>query len=476
MGTNKNQQNLLVCWSNLLAGASPDNDCSLPKRKKQMAKELRYSLTTSADRRTTTPTLYVCVAYKGSSTGRKYFIVQGLISPDFTHWNKAKQRFNSGTYTATDNNPKLEELCELCDKLLENSAITSPKKFVEALERNEAPPAETLGDFLRELIDDWKSGKNNKLPSKAYQPYINLLHKLETEKDAEYKEKVCDLINVPIDKVDNKCFIQFHYFVLSLSDKEGRSNYLNIMKLFKQVHKKAFELEKNDTVLRFPYSKHAPYKKKKKEKRSALTTEQYAKFVELDVKTLPKSGTLTYELMQLYKDYCIFLYEMFSRPVDVTRAHSNDIVTINRKKFLSYIPTKKKNNTQDEDGKTVCAPITDTAMKIINKYKGKSSQGYIFPFSMNEYEWDMTNAEDWNKWNNRKQRVQEMINSWLRNKVAQVIGVDFPLTLYIFRHSTFTHACMAKGMDRDSIIDIAKKGGSSLKMIDKHYYSNTVAI
>ena len=122
-----------------------DNDCSLPKRKKQMAKELRYSLTTSADRRTTTPTLYVCVAYKGSSTGRKYFIVQGLISPDFTHWNKAKQRFNSGTYTATDNNPKLEELCELCDKLLENSAITSPKKFVEALERNEAPPAETLG-------------------------------------------------------------------------------------------------------------------------------------------------------------------------------------------------------------------------------------------------------------------------------------------------------------------------------------------
>lgn len=209
-----------------------------------MAKELRYSLTTSADRRTTTPTLYVCVAYKGSSTGRKYFIVQGLISPDFTHWNKAKQRFNSGTYTATDNNPKLEELCELCDKLLENPAITSPKEFVEALERNEAPPAETLGDFLRELIDDWKCGKNNKFPSKAYQPYINLLHKLEKEEDAEYKEKVCDLINVPIDKVDNKCFIQFHYFVLSLSDKGGRSNYLNIMKLFKQVHKKRLNLKK----------------------------------------------------------------------------------------------------------------------------------------------------------------------------------------------------------------------------------------
>ena len=442
-----------------------------------MAKELRYNLTTSADRRAALPTLYVCVAYKGSSKGRKYFTVQGLISPDFRYWSKKEQRFTSGTDTAKANNPVLEDICALCDELLTNSAITSPSEFIEALKRGCAPSdVLTFGDFLRELIDDWKSGKNNKLPSKAYQPYINLLHKLEKEKDAQYRGKGCDLINVPIANVDNQCFIQFHHFVLSLSDKEGRSNYINIMKLFKQVHKKAFELELTDTVFRFPYAKHAPNNNKKKKKRSALTMEQYAKFVKLDVTTLPKSGTLTYELMQLYKDYCIFLYEMFSRPVDVTRAHSNDIVTIHEKKFLSYIPTKKKNNTQDDEDKTVAAPITDTAMRIINKYKGKSSQGYIFPFSMNEYKWDMVNAKDWNKWNNRKQRVQEMINSWLRNKVAKAIGVDFPFTLYVFRHSVFTHACMAKGTDKDSIINIAKKGGTSIKMIDKHYYSSTVAL
>lgn len=38
-----------------------------------------------------------------------------------------------------------------------------------------------------------------------------------------------------------KCFIQFSNFVLSLSDDDGKSNYLNIMKLFKQTHKKAFD-------------------------------------------------------------------------------------------------------------------------------------------------------------------------------------------------------------------------------------------
>ncbi len=442
-----------------------------------MANEIRYSLTTSADRRTADPTLYVCVAYKGSSNGRKYFTIQGLIAPDFHYWDKKTQRFSSGTDTAKANNPILEKLCKLCEELLNNSAITNPSEFVEALKRGCAPDdVLTLGSFLREVIDDMRNGTNNKLPSKNYQTYLNLLHKLEKEEKAQYKGKVRNLINVPMAEVDDDCFIQFGEFILSLSADEGRTNYLNIMKLFKQVHTKAYKIRKTDTVLRYPYADYAPRNNKKKIKRTALTIEQYNKFVALDVTTLPKCGTLTYELMQLYKDYCIFLCEMFSRPVDVTCAHSTNIVAINGKNFLSYIPTKKKNNKQDDEDKMVYAPITDTAMRIINKYKGQSSQGYIFPFSMNEYKWDMTNAKDWNRWQNRKQRLQEMINSWLRNKVAKVIGMNFPLTLYVFRHSAFTHACMAKGMERNSIINIAKNGGTSIDMIDKHYYSNTVAI
>ena len=159
-----------------------------------MAKELRYSLTTSADRRTAEPTLYVCVAYKGSSNGRKYFTIQGLTSPDFRYWEKKTQRFSSGTDTAKANNPLLEDVCALCDELLVNSAITSPSEFIEALKRGVAPPdVLTLGDFLRELIDDMRSGKNNKRPSKNYQCYITLLHKLEKEEKAQYKGKVLDL-------------------------------------------------------------------------------------------------------------------------------------------------------------------------------------------------------------------------------------------------------------------------------------------
>lgn len=47
----------------------------------------------------------------------------------------------------------------------------------------------------------------------------------------QYKGKKCDLINTPITKVDNKCFIQFHYLVLSLLDEKGRRNYIKIISI-----------------------------------------------------------------------------------------------------------------------------------------------------------------------------------------------------------------------------------------------------
>ena len=155
------------------------------------------------------------------------------------------------------------------------------------------------------------------------------------------------------------------------------------------------------------------------------------------------------------------------------RAHTNNIITENGVKFLRYVPEKKKNNKQTDKNKIVNTRLSDAALAIIEKYKGKSKQGYIFPFSMNEYKWEMMDAKSWNKWNNRKQTAQEQINSWLRNKVAKAIGVDFRLTLYTFRHSTLTHACMSKSANWGAI---ALESGTSIKMLEQHYVSNTIAI
>ena len=148
-----------------------------------MAKKLRYTLTTSVPGRRTKDVLCVVAGYKGTPQGRKHYVIEGLTSPDFRYWDKKAQRFTSGTDTAKANNPVLDAICERCNELLNNSAITSPSEFVDALKSGHtASEVITLGSFLRSLIDEMRNGTNNKRPSKNYQCYINLLHKLERGK------------------------------------------------------------------------------------------------------------------------------------------------------------------------------------------------------------------------------------------------------------------------------------------------------
>lgn len=438
-----------------------------------MANNLRYSLTTSAPG-ASKGVLCVVVSSKGRPQ-RNYYRVESINDSDLRFWDKSTQRFYTGTDVARALNPTLDALCALCDELLNNSAVTTPKEFVDAL-RNGAAPSDviTLGDFLRSLIEDMRNGANNKRPSRNYQPYRNLLHKLEKEKTASYKGKKLDIIDVPLSDVDNKCFIQFSDFLLSLSDEDGRTNYANVMKFFKQVHTVAYNRELTDTVLRFKYTDNAPFSAvEDAEKAPSFTLEQYAQFIELDVKALPRCGALTYDRMQMYKDYCIFLYEMQMRPADVTQAHRNNIVEINGIKYYRYIPEKKKNCKGCAKNRITNARITARALEIIEKYNGRSSQGYIFPFSMNEYSWDMNDAESWNKWNNRRANLQEKINAWLRYKVAVALGWNIKLTLYTFRHSTLTHACMSTNANWGAV---ALNAGTSIDMLQKHYVSNTITV
>lgn len=419
-------------------------------------KQLRYTLTPSAPSKAK-GVLCVVIGYKGQSTGRKSFPIDGITNPNYEFWDKKAQRFKDGTDTARANNPVLEKICALCDELLKDTTITTPVQFYNALELGRVPVT-TLGDFLNQLIDEMRNGTNNKRPSRHYQTYRNLLHKLEREGN---------LINVPIGEICNSHFIQFSNFILSLADDEGKSNYLNLMKYFKQVHKKAFDRELNDNALRFKYTDNAPFADDE-EKLPSLTLEQYAQFCELDLSTIPQSGVNADFYKELYHDVCIFLYEVKTRPVDFIHAHTDNIVIVNGKHYYKYVAEKKKNYKGRD--KVVYAPLSEKALQIIAKYEGKSSKGYIFPFSLNEFDWDYTNAQSWNKWNNRKNRALEMVRVWLK-KVQKIMKLEFDLTLYTFRRSALSHACMAKNAN---LMQIALNGGTSVNMLQKHYVSNVI--
>lgn len=308
----------------------------------------------------------------------------------------------------------------------------------------------TWGDSIRKLISDRKT-ESIKNPSKTYQKYINLLHKLEREGK---------ILNKPLSEICNKDFIDFGDFILhKLTDKEGRSNYSNIMKLFKAVHNIAADKELNNNTLRYNYNQYAPIKNSKEI--FIFTEKQYEKFQLYDLSKIPQKGTDAMFKKELYRDFCIFLYEMKMRPADVIRLHTSNIIT----NEIKYIPEKKKNYNTGRN-RTTTVPISQTAKAIISKYKDMSKKGYIFPFSMNNNDWEYTNAESWNKWQNAKQKQIEQINKFL-HKFEKVLNVKKKITTYSFRHTAFTRAINSNNCN---IMQLAKEGGTSVKMLEQHYY------
>ena len=184
------------------------------------------------------------------------------------------------------------------------------------------------------------------------------------------------------------------------------------------------------------------------------------KFCYLDLTIIPHSGVNRMFYKELYRDFCIFLYEMKMRPCDVIRLHTNNI----NNSFIVYVAEKKKNYL-DEHKRTTCVKLTETAKRIVCKYRGKSTKGYVFPFTMNNYDWDFDNAVSWNKWQNRKQKTLQDINEFL-HKFESILHVK-EITLYTFRHSAFTHAVNAKG---SNLMRIAREGSTSIDMLENHYY------
>ena len=395
----------------------------------------------------------LCAATTGGSPKRNYKKVEGLQSPNFACWDRKQQIFHEPTQEAIHNNSVLREMKGRYQRLIDLFNPTSGTELFslnEKAEKVEAKTTLTLGGFIQSLINAGKT-ESIKNPSKNYQKYINLLHKLEREGN---------IINKPLSDIANKDFIAFGHFILhKLTKEEGQSNYLNLMKLFKAVHNIAVNEDKNEHILKYTYTKDAPIKKSKE--RFAFTGKQYNEFINFDLNKIPQSGCNPMYYKELYRDFCIFLYEMKMRPADVIKLHSSDI----NNKILEYTPEKKKNYIEERK-RTTMNVITPTAKAIISKYKGQSAKGYIFPFSMNNYDWDFEDAKSWNRWHNRKQKTLQDINEFL-HKFEKPLKINGTITLYSFRHAAFTHAITKKGCN---LMQIAKEGGTSVKMLEQHYY------
>lgn len=390
---------------------------------------------------------YLCAQLVGT-TKRAYRAVPNLSNPNFKSWDKKKQLFNEATTVAMRNNTALKEFKEHLERIISTSHPQSPKQLFDLYDKPQESQHDTFKKYIETTIDSLKAAKN-KRPSKTYQTYITLLHKLEKEKN---------ILNKALQDINNDDFIKFGKFILEQDDK-AKNNYMRLMRLFKAVHSIAAENGLNSYKLTYNFVKSAP--PQNAVNRHALTKVQYKKFANYDLSKISQGGIKPTFYKELYRDFCIFMYESKMRPCDIIKLHHNNIIN---NKYIEYEPEKKK-NYREAARRIVRTPLTTTMKNIIKKYAKNSTQGYIFPFTMNELNWDFKNSESWNKWQNKKQHQLETINNFL-HKFECILKVQ-PITLYTFRHTAFTLALQKKNCN---IIELAKQGGTSIDMLSKSYY------
>lgn len=183
-------------------------------------------------------------------------------------------------------------------------------------------------------------------------------------------------------------------------------------------------------------------------KPDVLSPEQLKAFLNLDVSQLTPSYKNRFEV-ELYHDFCVFMFHSFLAPCDVIKLKYKDIT----KDKTIHVKRKKTH-------KPVEIPINAVMEIIINKYRGKTKNGYVFPIMDDEKEKKYTTKDLTFK------KFREKVNIWLKF-IGEEIGVDYKLYAYVFRHTAITVA-LDNGIP---ISYVAMVAGTSIKMIQEHYYN-----
>lgn len=431
----------------------------------------------------------LCATVSGTRT-RHHKIVEGLRNPNFEKWDSHAQQFASKSKDDKFNNDVLFQMKMKYQALLDTHDFnTGAELFAWQKEKDQGitvnnvakfEPGISLRQWIETIIEDIKNPKRLK-PTSNYQCYKNLLHKLEAEKN---------LIDLPVAEVNDDTFVQFINWLNSKDNPSGKGkNFVGVMKVFRATINKAKKARLTTYTPDFPYMDYAPVPNMISDKASdllknggtvqSLTEQQLADFRELDVaKVKLYRGPQMEYFKELYRDFALLLYEIKSRPIDVLKLHWDNIALdpTTGRYTLTYIPAKKKNyaaNTRLKNNALVVQYLSQEAVRIVFKYRGKSKGGYIFPFKLNQKRWNLDIPEDYHYHYYQANHIFAKINKFLR-RAGKQLNVPFDLTLYAFRRSAITHAIVE---NKIPLLILAKIAGTSVNMIQKHYanYLHTLA-
>lgn len=422
----------------------------------------------------------LCALVKGTQV-RHYKVVNVLKNPNFSKWNPQAQMFVSKAENDLQNNILLLNFLAPFEKLLEEHQFESGKDLFAMYDLGEKERIEkalleeqkemTLGEYLEQVIEEFKNPTKRK-PSANFMTYQTLQSKLLKENR---------IIRTPISKVNRNTFVHFSDFILNQKGLKGTGkNYISLMKLLIATINRARKAGLTDYTPNFPYMDYAPVINKLSEKAAdlnnsggtvkSLSPDQYDRFIALDLDCIQLRKPHLNFFKELYRDFCILLYEMKSRPIDIMKL-TWDNIAFNKQYgrwTCTYIPSKKKNYSfmrEHDTNPLVVQFLTPRAMEIILKYKDKSKYGYVLPFAHNNKKWDLEDPDQYHSYYIQQNRAQGRINRFLW-KVGDYFGLPYHLTIYAFRRTAITKALIDNDMP---ISMLAKVAGTSVGMIEHHY-------
>lgn len=403
--------------------------------------------------------LVLKITQTGSSCSQRIRILSKLPfqNPNLKLWDSKTERFIESSEAEEQNNAFLRDFRKPFQYVIDNCNPTTANEIKEkgltkdfSINVSEV----SFGQFLRDYIHKERTEiQPNKMPSSNWSVYQRLLRKLEKEGS---------IIDMPISQITDIEYEQFGKFLV----KNG--GYEKNMQFFKAAINKARMAKLTEVSLTYDYKKNAPIKNKaiKAKESKTITKEQYKLFYEFDfAKAFPNEKPKTIQQYELYRDFCVFMFEAVMRPIDVCMLKIEQIDF--GKGWLLYIPKKKRNKAKDKKDKITAAPLNSRAKAIVEKYKGKSANGFVFPFAFSDKkEWDWNNPVEWDKYSWAERKILQAINEFLK-KLKPILGITTEkFTLYTFRHSVMTFLLQ----DGIPPMMLAHMGGTSIEMLNEHYY------
>lgn len=365
------------------------------------------------------------------------------------HWKADKEKFSSYAACAQENNQALDDFKAIYIKLANDHPEYTARQIASAYSQinNKLQASEIAGQlqefdaahtfvepFIQLVIDreKMKEGCNFELYEKLLTKCKKIIPNFNTLRFSDINFDKCQEIAGIFARYNGyRGTAKAFRAVLGRAAKDNMVDFSLIR--IGDFHFNDYNPQQNDTELCAP---------------DVLSPEQIKKFLNLDVFNITPEWADRAKV-ELYYDFCVFMLQSFFAPCDAIKLKYQHIT--NR----GTIKAKRK-----KTHKAVEVPITPKMREIIEKYRGTTKDGYVFPI-MDEKEAKLHVTKDY-----IFKKFRQRLNIWLKD-LGEELGLDFDLYAYVFRHTAITVA-VDNGLPSYYVAQVA---GTSVTIIEAHYYN-----